>query len=105
MAEFEHPGVFVEETGGKPRPIEGVPTRDGAEVEHPGVFVEETGGTPKPIDGVPTHGGDALGRADRPRWAYAIAIGGSALAGLGLWLAVRRRRGPAPESPPGARKP
>ena len=26
MTEFEHPGVFVEEPGGKPKPIEGVPT-------------------------------------------------------------------------------
>ena len=26
MPETEHPGVYVEETDGKPKPIEGVPT-------------------------------------------------------------------------------
>ena len=90
MAEFEHPGVFVEETGGKPKPIEGVPTRDPAEFEHPGVFVEEVGGTPKPIDGVPTKGGDASSTPDRARWLYGITLAGAALAGLGLWLAMSR---------------
>lgn len=62
-----------------------------AEFEHPGVFVEETGGRSRPIDGVPTNGGDPLGSADRPRWLYGIAIG-AALGGLGLWLALRRRK-------------
>lgn len=58
------------------------------EFEFPGVIVEEVGGQPKPIDGVPTDGGGALGAADRVRWIYGIAIGGAALAGLGLWLAM-----------------
>jgi hypothetical protein len=92
MAEFKHPGIFVEETDAKARPIDGVHTSNPAESGHPGVFVEETGGAPKPIDGVPTHGGDALAPADRPRWAYAIAIGTAALAGVGFWLARFRRK-------------
>lgn len=61
-----------------------------AEFEFPGVLVEEAGASPKPIDGVPTNGGDALSAADRARWLYGIAIGGAALAGLGLWLAMIR---------------
>jgi len=59
-----------------------------AEFEFPGVFVEEVGGSPKPFDGVPTDGGETLGRADRARWLYAIAIAGAALAGLGFWSAM-----------------
>ena len=61
-----------------------------AEFEFPGVLVEETDAKPKPIDGVPTGAGDPLASAERARWLYRIAIGGAALAGLGLWLAMRR---------------
>jgi hypothetical protein len=58
------------------------------EFEFPGVFVEETGGKPKPVDGVPTNFGDGLSPADWTRLAYGIVIGGAAVAGLGLWLAM-----------------
>lgn len=61
-----------------------------AEFEFPGVFVEEVGAKPKPIDGVPTKGGDAPSPPDRARWLYAITLAGAALAGLGLWLAMSR---------------
>lgn len=61
-----------------------------AEFEFPGVFLEEVEGKPKPIDGVPTGTGAPLGKADRARWLYAIAIGGVALAGLAFWSATIR---------------
>ena len=60
------------------------------EFEYPGVQVEEVGGKPKPIDGVPTSASDPLTWADGPRFFQVIAIGGAALAGLGIWLAMTR---------------
>jgi hypothetical protein len=61
-----------------------------AEFEFPGVLVEETEGNPKPIDGVPTHIFDTLSKADWARWLYGIAVGGAALAGLAIWLTMIR---------------
>lgn len=60
------------------------------EFEHPGVYVEEVGGKPKPIEGVPTSAGDALTWADGPHFFHGIAIGGAVLAGLGICLAMIR---------------
>jgi hypothetical protein len=60
------------------------------EFEFPGIFVEEAGGKPKPIDGVPTSAGNALTWADGPHFFRVIAIGGALLAGLGISLAMIR---------------
>jgi len=58
------------------------------EFEHPGAHVEEVGGKPKPVAGVPTGGGDALTWADGPQFFRVVAIGGAVLAGLSILLAM-----------------
>ncbi len=60
------------------------------ETEHPGVYVEEVGGNPKSIDGVPTSDGDLFESMSGARFRYGVAIGGAALAGLGILLALPR---------------
>jgi hypothetical protein len=62
------------------------------EFEFPGVFVEETGRNPKPIEGVPTNAFDGLSKGDWARWLYGIAVGGAALGILGLWLTITREQ-------------
>lgn len=59
-------------------------------VEHPGIYVEEVGGQPKPIDGVPTGGGDLFDAMSGARFRYGVAIGGAVLAGLAILLASTR---------------
>jgi len=58
------------------------------EYEFPGVYVEEAGGNPKPVEGVSTRSGDPLAAADGPGFFRGVAIGGAVLAGLGIWLAM-----------------
>jgi hypothetical protein len=58
--------------------------------EFPGVYVEEAGGSPTPIEGIPTRAVDPPTWADGPYFFHGIAIGGAVLAGLGISAAMIR---------------
>jgi hypothetical protein len=77
------PGVYVEETSLRARPVDGVETTKAADapLSYPGVYVEETSPGPKPIPGVATSGVPC--RRGRLGFLSALSV-----------LKLRRRRRP-----------